>query len=36
LPLAHKHLLRMGSRNARLIQAKAAELAQALAPAPGQ
>jgi Protein of unknown function (DUF3014) len=30
LPLAQKHLLRMGPRNARLIQGKAAEIAQAL------
>lgn len=30
LPLAQKHLLRMGPRNARLIQKKAAEIAQAL------
>ncbi len=30
LPLAQRHLLRMGPRNARLIQKKAAEIAQAL------
>jgi hypothetical protein len=30
LPLAQKHLLRMGPRNARLVQGKAAEIAQAL------